>query len=340
MIKVGTDFSGIGAPEQALLNLKVDFETVFACEIDKFARQSYKAIHQEPKYFFEDITKRDHKKIEPLDLYIAGFPCQAFSNNGKRKGFDEIRGTLFFNVADFIRVNRPKMFILENVKGLTNHDKGRTFQRIIDILTNGGGSWNKQTAIDNIQDGCGYHVYTSTVNSKEHGIPQNRERIFFVGFRDFQSFNFPKKEKLKKKLIDIIEENPKNNKKLSENETKSLILGKEKEKFKIKTNTLTGFDLAEHGDSINFGYHASTTRRGRVGKQISLTIDCGCEMAVVLNNKIRKLTALECWRLQNFPDEAYKKAAAVNSFSQLRKQAGNSITVRTIEKIIDKMLKT
>ncbi len=138
MIKVGTDFSGIGAPEMALKYLGIEYESLFSCEIDKYARESYSNLHN-TNIMYEDITKRNHKEVDPLDLYIAGFPCQAFSMAGKRLGFEEARGTLFFNVAEFIKINQPKVFILENVKGLLSHNSGKTFQTIIDILSNGGG---------------------------------------------------------------------------------------------------------------------------------------------------------------------------------------------------------
>lgn len=146
-MKVGTDFSGIGSPEMALKLLNIEHEQVFACEIDKYARKSFEAIHGKPQTFYKDITKRDHSEIPELDLYVAGFPCQAFSMAGKRKGFDDVRGTLFFNVAEFIKINQPKCFILENVKGLLSHDGGKTFQTIISLLTDNGGTANGQIFI-------------------------------------------------------------------------------------------------------------------------------------------------------------------------------------------------
>jgi DNA (cytosine-5)-methyltransferase 1 len=157
-LKVGTDFSGIGAPEMALKYLGINHESVFACEIDKYARQSFEQLHN-PTTFYNDISKRNHKEVKQLDLYVAGFPCQAFSIAGNRKGFDEARGTLFFDVAEFIQINKPKVFVLENVKGLLSHDKGRTFQTIVDILTNGGGTQNGQISLDVFDDGLGYHIY-------------------------------------------------------------------------------------------------------------------------------------------------------------------------------------
>ena len=206
-MKVGTDFSGIGAPEMALKYLGIDFESVFACEIDKYARQSFKQLHK-PNTFYNDITTRNHNEVEELDLYVAGFPCQAFSMAGKRKGFEEARGTLFFNVAEFIQINQPKVFVLENVKGLLSHDKGNTFQTIVDILSNGGGTQNGQISLDVFEDGLGYHIYWQVLNTKDYGIPQNRERIFIIGFKDFREFSFPKPIDLKLRLGDMLQDNP------------------------------------------------------------------------------------------------------------------------------------
>ena len=206
MLKVGTDFSGIGSPEAALRRLNLPHKNIFACEIDKFAKQSYLELN-DPDTFYEDITTRNHSEVEQLDLYVAGFPCQAFSYAGKRKGFaDETRGTLFFDVAEFIRENKPNCFVLENVRGLVSHDKGRTFQTITDILSNGGGSLNGQVGLDTIDNGLGYHVYYKILNTKNFGIPQNRERIFIVGFKNWREFRFPKEFPLDITLKDLLED--------------------------------------------------------------------------------------------------------------------------------------
>ena len=118
MLKVGTDFSGVGSPETALKRLGIEHEIEFACDIDKYARTSYQALHN-PKQMFEDITTRP-VEFPQLDLYVAGFPCQSFSIAGKRKGFEcPTNGTLFHTLSEFIRINQPKCFILENVKGLS-----------------------------------------------------------------------------------------------------------------------------------------------------------------------------------------------------------------------------
>lgn len=209
---IGTDFSGIGSPEQAIKNLEIEHEVEFACEIDKYARETYLANHK-CKVMYEDITTRNHSEVPQLDLYIAGIPCQSFSLAGKRKGFEDVRGTLFFDVAEFIKENQPKVFILENVKGLLSHDKpnkkaefGNTFNTIINLLSDNGGIVNGQTSIPFYEDGLGYNIYYKVLNTKEHGIPQNRERIFIVGFRNYREYRFPIKEPLKLKLKDLLEE--------------------------------------------------------------------------------------------------------------------------------------
>jgi len=318
-LKVGTDFSGIGAPEMALNNLGIDYEQVFSCEIDKYARQSYLAMHQAPGKFYNDITQRDHKEVEQLDLYVAGFPCQAFSIAGQRKGFDDVRGTLFFNVAEFIRINQPKMFILENVKGLLSHDNGRTYQTITDILTNGGGTLNSQMSLDVFDDGLGYHCYAQVLNTKHYGIPQNRERIFIVGFKGFRDFSFPKKEPLKLRLKDMLQDNP----------SDKYLLSKKKISTLIKSDRAIGFSNIESkkiANCIIALYHKIPTD----GEY--LQVNCN------ESERIRRLTPLECWRLQAFPDAAFFKAQEVCSDTQLYKQAGNSISVNVLERILNKMI--
>lgn len=212
-LKTGTWFTGIGSPEQALRDLKVPHRNVMAADWDKYARKTYLANFK-PEQMFEDVTKIDCASIEPLDLFIAGFPCQAFSLAGKRLGFEETRGTLFFNTADFIRINRPKMFILENVKGLLSHDKpkgsksktGRTFNTIIGLLAH---TVNYQENMFPYDDNLGYNVHYAVLNSKNFGVPQNRERVFIVGIRPDlpNDFRFPLGFPLVKRLRDVLEKN-------------------------------------------------------------------------------------------------------------------------------------
>jgi len=211
LLTIGTDFSGIGSPEEALRMAKIKHRSVFACEKDPFARTTFEA-NNKTEHFYKDITDRDQAETPEVDLYVAGFPCQAFSLAGKQLGFEDVRGTLFFNSADYIRIKRPKVFILENVKGLLSHDKvdkkskyGRTFNTIINLLAR---TVNGQEQLPFYQDNLGYNVYHAVLNTKEHGIPQNRERIFIVGIRpdvDNNTFRFPSKEPLLLRLKDILE---------------------------------------------------------------------------------------------------------------------------------------
>ena len=173
MLTIGTDFSGIGAPEQALRKLGIEYKSVFACDINKYAKQSFLANYNTDNWY-DDITKRDHSKTPYCDLYVAGFPCQAFSVAGKRQGFKDTRGTLFFDLFQYIKLQRPKYFILENVKGLVRHDKGNTFKVIKDSL-----------------ESLNYTIYHKVLNTKHYGTPQNRERIFIVGFSDVHTFEWP-----------------------------------------------------------------------------------------------------------------------------------------------------
>jgi DNA (cytosine-5)-methyltransferase 1 len=165
-IRVGTDCSGIEAPIQALKNLNINFEHVFSCEIDKYARQSIRANY-EPGILYEDITTRDHSALPDIDLYVCGFPCQPFSVAGKRKGVDDPRGTIFWHCLETIKEKLPFVFILENVKGLLSINNGETFRNIIKSLKDIGM----------------YNVEWKVMNTKDYSIPQNRQRVYIVGTR-------------------------------------------------------------------------------------------------------------------------------------------------------------
>ena len=195
MIKIGTVFSGIGAPEYAMQRIFEEVENVFACEIDKFARQSYEANH-EVEHFYEDITTTDFSNHR-IDILIGGSPCQAFSMAGKRKGFEDTRGTLFYEFARALKESKPEYFIFENVKGMVNHDKGNT----MDVVLRTFGQ-------------LGYDITAKVLNSKEHGVPQNRERIFVVGVKNEQHIDKEMvrvkgkvlADKLHNKMVDLYEE--------------------------------------------------------------------------------------------------------------------------------------
>ncbi len=187
-------FAGIGGFHLALHNLGA--ECVFASEWDDAARLTYETNFSkispqlfESGNFVGDITSIKKSSIPDFDILCAGFPCQPFSQAGFKKGFADIRGTLFFDIAEIIRVKKPKAFFLENVRGLYTHDEGRTFETIRKTLT----------------EDLGYTFHHAIVKASDHGLPQHRPRLFMVGFKDHNtSFEFPKKRKLKFNMSDVM----------------------------------------------------------------------------------------------------------------------------------------
>ena len=164
MMKYFSMFSGIGGFEKGIEQSGVDMTCVGYSEIDKYARSIYEK-HYPNHIEYGDATEIKTEELPDFDLLVGGFPCQAFSIAGKRKGFNDTRGTLFFEIARSLREKRPRYFLLENVKGLLSHDKGKTFQTILGVLSE-----------------LGYDVEWEVLNSKNFGVPQNRERIFFKGY--------------------------------------------------------------------------------------------------------------------------------------------------------------
>lgn len=208
-IKIGSDFSGVGAFDYAIQRVahKKDFttETVYACDWDKYARITYAHNHGEPRYYPKDVYDREIPK-DSLDIYMTSPPCQAFSLAGKRLGKDDKRGILFFNSHEFIQENKPRFFIFENVKGLLSDDGGKTFQEWINML--GGKSVNGVPILFPYEDSVPYHIYWKVINAKHHNVPQNRERVFIIGIRDDQDnkFSWPIEEPLKLRLKDVLEQ--------------------------------------------------------------------------------------------------------------------------------------
>src|SRR5690606_3248487 len=181
MIKVGSDFSGVGAFNQALIRLGISYKEVFVCDMDKYARQTFIHNYGEPDYYPENVYDRQIPP-EPLDIYMTSPPCQAFSLAGSRKGEDDDRGVLFYNSQEFIKVNRPRYFIFENVNGLLSDAGGLTFRRWCEYL--GGKSINGNPVIFPHKESVPYHIYFKVLNAKNYNMPQNRERVFIVGIRD------------------------------------------------------------------------------------------------------------------------------------------------------------
>ena len=362
MIKVGSDFSGVGAFNQALMRLGIEYDEVFACDMDKFARETFIHNYGEPKYYPKDVYEREIPK-ESLDIYMTSPPCQAFSLAGKRLGKDDKRGVLFFNSHEFIKKNKPRYFIFENVKGLLSDDNGNTFKEWVNML--GGKSVNGLPVLFPYEDSVPYHIYYKVMNAKKHGVPQNRERVFIVGIRDDQDnhFRWAKEEHLIKHLKDFLElkaddkyfisqklfdclTNYKNDKfeihtelvnttKLARTvTTRGAMIGRQDnlvyDILKVRSCTTKGFEVAKKGDSINIDMPKSKTRRGRVGKKVANTLYAQCLQGTLEKQGIRRFTPRECFRLMDFPDTFTWTC----SERQAYKQAGNSIVVRCLELII------
>jgi len=347
MIKVGSDFSGVGAFNQALMRLGIEYKEVFACDMDKYARQTFIHNYGEPEYYPLNVYDRKIPS-ESLDIYMTSPPCQAFSLAGKRLGKDDKRGVLFFNSHEFIKTNKPRYFIFENVKGLLSDDNGNTFNEWVNLL--GGKSVNGNAVMFPHDESLPYHLYWKVLNAKNHGVPQNRERVFLIGIRDDEdnSFRFPIDEHLTKRLKDVLEDSVDNKFFLSENMLKyfyerSNNFNNGKVNFKGEndyasclTKSSGSIDISDNIICIGNTHPSGSGMNGNVfdenGISPTLSTNKG-EGIKVKSIKIRRLTPRECFRLMDFPDTFTWPV----SDSQAYKQAGNSIVVRVLEKIINNL---
>jgi DNA (cytosine-5)-methyltransferase 1 len=352
-------FSGVGGFEQALN--KLGGKCVMASEIDKFANKAYEVLYGEPTV--GDVTEIEAEDVPDHDLLTFGFPCQSFSVAGKRLGFEDTRGTLFFEAARIVKAKKPKVLLGENVKGLVGHDKGRTLNVII------------QTLCD-----IGYTVDFNVLNSKYFGVPQNRERVFIVAVRDdlveqvpwkdvegstvvpkgkrriqqldgVKTFNFdwPPQEEVTTRLRDILEDNVDERYYLSEEKTAKLVAQlNDKERELISEETAhDGYNGKIYEVRPVLTPDRETKRQnGRRFKddgEESFTLTAqdrhGVAIGVSHKYRIRKLTPRECFRLQGFPDSEFDKLVAAGiSNSQLYKMAGNAVTVNVIDAIGRRLL--
>ncbi len=313
-------FAGIGGIrlgfEQAFKN---NINTVFVSEYDQKAVQTYKANYLDEFEIAGDITQISESDIPAHDILLAGFPCQAFSLAGKRLGFDDVRGTLFFDVARIIDFHKPKIVFCENVKNLLNHDKGRTF-----------------TTIKKVLEDLGYTVFYKILNSKDYGVPQNRERIYIVAIRNDiynADFQFPQGIKSSSTISDILEEEEVSPKYYL-SDTYLASLERHKKRHADKGNGF-GYEIREL-DSI-----AGAIVCGGMGRERNLIIDDRLtnftpvtNIKGKINNKyVRKMTPREWARLQGFPDSYIMPVADTH----LYKQFGNSVTVPVIKAIAEEI---
>jgi len=347
-MKIGTLFSGgLAAPEQAIKQMKKDHEVVFACEYDKFARQNYLANHKVPNgHFHKDINDMDGTEyIGKVDIIVGGSPCQAFSISGLRRGLEDKRGKLIWQYFRIIKEARPKYFIYENVKGMISDNNGKTIKDFIEVFRS-----------------IGYYCHFSVLNTKDYGVPQNRERVYIVGFLDYDEylkFEFEKPKPLTMKLKDILEDDVDEKYYIKNDKMIKFILDEKRQKKKyVQINgdiavTQQARQYASwNGDYINvvglldikgneqirrvYGINGvsptlTTMEGGNRQPKILHHASCSFEHNNFVEDSytIRKLTPRECFRLQGC-DDSFKIEV---SDSQAYKIAGNAMSVNILEMI-------
>jgi len=366
-IRIGTLFSGIGAIEHSLQRLNLKSSIAFASDIDPHVKKNYIANYEiNSDDWSNDVTSFDAKKyLNRVDLLVGGSPCQAFSMVGKRLGLEDIRGTLFYDFARIVKEVKPKVFIYENVKGLTNHDNGRTWIVVQDVFKE-----------------LGYKVHSKLLNGKDYGMPQHRERIFVVGFLDHSvNFTFPEKIQLEHTMQDFLEDFTDTKYYLKEKGIKFVTSTKNRQKRYTQINgeialcqkanqqfnwhgdfvfepefDVTNFDefvfdvndVEEKyylSDKVRDYVLAGGTKNFRTSTKTDLEVArpllqsmhkmhrAGVDNYVTHMGRIRKLTPRECLRLMGFRDN-FKIDV---SDTQMYRQAGNSIIVDVLIAILKQM---
>lgn len=388
-IRVGTAFSGIGAFEQSLEILNLPHEIVFACDnggilfediasveeqlklekiVDSseklkfvesiykkakkknFVKQSYLANYNlEDDHFYHDVRFLGSHIGKEIDIFVGGSPCQSFSVAGKRGGFEDTRGTLFFEFARCVKEFQPKVFIYENVKGLTSHDQGRTFDTVLNTFNE-----------------LGYKYFYQVLNARDYGIPQNRQRIFVIGFKEEKiNFEFPKPIKLELTMPYFLQEKVDPKYFLSPTQISFVRNPVKLQKRYTQINNEVAMcqracqQYNLHGDFVDEKYYLSdklvqyVMSEGTKNFQVKPTIDNEIARALLASmhkmhrasidnyvtgkdNRIRKLTPRECLRLMGFCDTFEQVVSDI----QMYKQAGNSIVVDVLMAITEQIIKT
>lgn len=324
-IRVIDLFAGVGGIrlgfQNAATELGLETECVFTSEIDSWACKTYSKNFSKDNHSPQcDITKVHETEIPDFDVLLAGFPCQAFSIAGKRGGFEDTRGTLFFDVARIVKEKRPRAFLLENVKGLVNHKGGKTLDTIINTL----------------KEDLGYNVFFKVLNAKDFNVPQNRERIYIVGFDKIGGgFTYPRPIQSESVIRDIMEETPVPSKYyLSTVYIESI--KRHKARHEAKGNGF-GYEIRDLDDI------AGTIVCGGMGRERNLIVDPRQTNLIpttkikgtVNTEGIRRMTPLEWERLQGFPDNWTEGV----SDQQRYKQMGNSVAVPVIKYVSLEIIK-
>lgn len=350
-IRLGTSFSGIGAIEHAFKRLNIRTEIVFAGDIDANCKKSYFANYKiSEEKWHDDIHNLDATKYAgKIDLFVGGAPCQAFSLRGKHGGFEDTRGTLFREFARIVMECKPKVFIFENVKGMLYHDNGKTWETI------------KKT----FENDCGYQVYSQVLNSKDYGIPQSRDRIYCIGFREETNFKYPAPIPLKLTVHDLLDDIVDEKYFLKEKGFKFITqsINHKKSYTQINGNIMLcqkrNQQFNWHGDFV-FHPYDSTISQSHDFKGLLHSIRDGEESyyrdisskgyalfpyekgtqkmdrnwsipkTQILKGWFRKFTPRECLRLMGFDDSFNIVVSDTESY----KQAGNSIVVDVLMAIL------
>ncbi len=350
-VNVVSLFSGIGGFEKGLEDSNLEFNIVFASEIDKYAKETYSSNFQ-IKTMHGDIKQINEKDVPNHDLLCGGFPCQSFSVAGKQEGFGDLRGTLFFDIIRIIREKKPRYILLENVKNLISHDKGKTIQVIL----------------KNISD-CGYTFDITVINSHEAGLPQNRERTYIVGVLNHETEKFETDKRNKKineiktwanqkklktmnffnnikfesnhqHILDILENNVDEKYYLNSEKVREYLnkINEKTFKAKLENRIVKEFDLPKE-------VHNDLERQRRVysPKGISPTLLARSDMPKIIvkengEYRIRKITPYESLKIQGFDSKFVNNARKKQvSDTQLYKQAGNAVSPPVITKIVNSL---
>lgn len=309
--KMASLFAGIGGIDYGFEFAGI--QPVWANEIDKYCAVTFTANHKNIKLIVDDICNIKGKDIPKVDILAGGFPCQPFSIAGYRKGFEDDRGNMFFQIMRLVdemadNKNKPRVIFLENVKNLKTHDKGHTFDVIKEKL-----------------EEHGYYVTEKVLNTCEYGnLPQNRERIFIVGFlnkKDYENFKWPNKVALTKTIDKVVDWDAEVDKKY--------LYGSEKKCYELLKENITEKNTI-------YQYRRVYVRANKGGVCPTLTANMGMgghNVPLIINNqnKIRKLLPIECLKLQGFPDDFIIPSELCDS--RVYKQAGNAVSVNVVKRV-------
>ena len=352
VLHVGTSFSGIGAIEHSLKQLGINYKIEFAGDIDEDCKKAYFANYEvKENQWHSDVHDFDATRYKgQIDLFVGGAPCQAFSLRGKHGGFEDTRGTLFREFARIVKECQPKVFIFENVKGMLSHDRGRTWRVI------------KST----FEDYCGYDVYYQVLNGKDYGVPQSRERLFCIGFREETEFKYPApiplektiydflqkkfevKYLLKQKGVNFITRSINYQKSYTQVNGDIMLCQKRNQQFnwhgdfvyhpKLKSDMQTPesdeclHKIADYEESYYTAKHPERYALTSIGDNAVMKKVPINEIDIEYG-RFRKFTPRECLRLMGF-DDSFK---IVVSDTETYKQAGNSIIVNVLIAILKEM---